>query len=35
MLRHAQPLSAYEEHLNTQDMKYLANALDPKLRGLE
>lgn len=31
MLQNAQPLSAYEEHISTQDRQYITNAVDPKL----
>ena len=31
MLQHAQPLSAYEEHVSRHDIQYIKNALDPKI----
>ena len=33
MLQHAQPLSAYEEHVSKQDILYIKAALDPKIRN--
>lgn len=31
MILHAQPLSAYEEHVSRHDLGYIRNALDPKI----